>query len=112
LARGKSLGGDSEPPEIEERLLFTWSAFWDLVTDRPVGMVPGPIPNGALRAYARDYGVSGDLFDSFKTIIRAVDAEYLRLLAPKDPKAGLTVSGSDVQGVKNLLRRAGKKPSE
>lgn len=72
----------------------------------------GPIPHSALLEYARHSGVTGDLFDSFKVIIRAVDAEYLRLLAPKDPKQGSTVSGSDIEGVKSVLSRAAKRPSE
>lgn len=72
----------------------------------------GPIPDGALRAYALEHGLTGDRLDAFKVVIRAVDAEYLRLLAPKDPKQGNTVSGSDIEGVKNLLSRAAKRPSE
>lgn len=70
----------------------------------------GPIPDSALRGYARHSDVTGDLFESFKVIIRAVDAEYLRLLAPKDPKQPHTVRGDDVEGVKALLSRAAKRP--
>jgi len=72
----------------------------------------GPIPDRALRAYALEHGLAGDRFDSFKLVIRAVDAEYLRLLAPKDPQQPNTVSGSDIEGVKNLLSRAAKRPPE
>lgn len=112
MARGKQLGGDGEPPSLEPAWHFFWAAFWDLGTERPIGMGLGPIPDSALREYARHSGVTGDLLDSFKVIIRAVDAEYLRLVAPKDRKQGNVVRGDDVEGVKALLSRASKRPGD
>lgn len=72
----------------------------------------GPIPGSAIRQFAREQDVTGDHLDSFTVLIRAVDAEYLKLVVPKDPQQPHTVRGSDIEGVKNLLSRAAKRPSE
>lgn len=72
----------------------------------------GPIPGSAIRQFARGYEIAGDHLDSFTVIIRAVDAEYLKLVAPNDPKQPHTVRGDDIEGVKNVLSRAAKRPSE
>lgn len=112
MAQGNSLSGAGEAPEIETGLLFVWSAFWELSTERQIGMGLGPIPHSAIQSFARDHQVVGDHLDSLKVIIRAVDAEYLRLLAPKNPKQPNTVRGDDIEGVKNVLSRAAKRPSE
>lgn len=106
------LGGDGEPPALEPAWQFFWAAFWELSTERQIGMGLGPIPASALREYARHSGVFGDLLDSFTVVIRAVDAEYLKLVAPKDQKQPHTVRGDDIEGVKNVLSRAAKRPSE
>lgn len=61
-----------------EHLQFTWSAFWDLNTDRPVGMGVGPIPFTAIDRYADRYGIEGlDAFDALRELIRAMDDAYL-----------------------------------
>lgn len=72
----------------------------------------GPIPGSAIRSFARGHEIVGDHLDSFTVIVRAVDAEYLKLVAPKDPKQPHTVRGDDIEGVKNVLSRAAKRPSE
>lgn len=56
--------------------------------------------------------MTGDHLDSFTVLIRAVDAEYLKLVVPKDPQQPHTVRGDDIEGVKNVLSRAAKRPSE
>lgn len=73
-------------------------------------MALGPIPGASIRSFAREHGIAGDWFDSFLSLIRALDGEYLRLMAPKDPKQGNVVRGDDIEGVKALLSRAAKQP--
>ncbi len=72
----------------------------------------GPIPGSAIRAFAREHGIAGDWLDSFLGIIRLMDGEYLKLVAPKDPKQAFTVRGDDIEGVKALLGRAAKRPED
>lgn len=66
-------------PEVFEHLSFVWSAWWELHTDRPMGMSVGPIPFTAISAFADRYGVAElDAFDTFRELIRAMDGEYLK----------------------------------
>lgn len=61
-----------------EHLDFVWSAWWELHTDRPIGMAVGPIPFTAIDAYAGRYGIGAlDAFEAFAGLIRAMDAVYL-----------------------------------
>ena len=58
-------------------LLFVWTAFGELSTDRQLGMTRGPIPWISLHFYAERFGVVGDEFSRFMELIRAMDAAYL-----------------------------------
>jgi hypothetical protein len=62
----------------DNHLLFHWSAFADLSTDRQVGFGIGPIPGSAIRAYAQWYGIDdADEYERFKSLIRTMDREFL-----------------------------------
>lgn len=81
-------GGDTpkalqEKPEIPVHLLAVWRAFWDLNHDRAIGFGRGPIPFTAIDRYALRFGFDGDDFERLFLLIRALDAEYLSLTAPK-----------------------------
>lgn len=71
----------------------------------------GPIPGSAIRSFARDNGVTGDWLDSFTTVIRKLDREYLRLLT-SGGKRRHVVRGDDIDGVRNMLGRMAKQKSE
>lgn len=60
-----------------------WDAFWELSTERQIGMAEGPIPASAIHEEAR--GLSLDEMHGFRRVIRAMDAAYLGQRA--DPKA-------------------------
>lgn len=52
-----------------------WSAFWELNTERQVGMSPGPIPGSAIREFAAiEQGTNAA---TFSQIIRSMDEVYL-----------------------------------
>lgn len=78
--------GYLDRPEVQPESAFVWDAFWSLSSDRPTGMSTGPIPFSAVDRFAQRYGIDDlDEFDGFRSIIRAIDAEYLRLkAAPSD----------------------------
>ena len=79
-----------------------WRAFWWLsATDRPFFSVtlsaglsgtitvprPAAIPFTAIRAFARQYGWDGaDAFPTFETLIHAMDAEWLDVMADRDSR--------------------------
>ena len=67
-------------PEIWPWLSFTWSAWWELHSDRQMTM-GGPlrIPFTSIDRYADRYGIAGvDSFDAFRELIRAMDGAYLK----------------------------------
>lgn len=56
-----------------------WIAdFMELHTCRDIGMGEGPIPWTAIRDYAADRGIAGPDRRAFETVIRHMDAAYLR----------------------------------
>lgn len=66
------------PPPLLEECEFVYRAFWELSTDRQVGMGLGGIPWSSINAYAERYGIASiDDFDHFASLIRATDAAYL-----------------------------------
>jgi hypothetical protein len=70
---------------------FAWAAFWRLHSDRPMmvtgygipmgGTViqprPGRIPFAAVDRYAKRFGVRGEAFDMFLSLVDAIDREYI-----------------------------------
>lgn len=63
-------------PEVADHLVFVWSAFWELGSDRAIGFAAGPIPFTAIDAYAVRYGIEDiDQFDRFRALIRAMEGE-------------------------------------
>lgn len=50
-------------------------AFWELSSDRQVGMVTGQIPWSSIKRYHQDNPFLS--FELFLQIIRAMDSEYL-----------------------------------
>jgi hypothetical protein len=64
--------------------LLPWlDAFWELSTERHIGMGPGPIPNSAIGHWAQKLVI--DEPSMFLACIRAMDKVYLdHAGAPKD----------------------------
>ena len=61
-------------PEIEPHLTWLWNAFWELGTERQLGMAVGPIPVSKIKEYLRDeMELTGAEYDRARAIIRKVD---------------------------------------
>lgn len=58
-----------------------WRAWHALRADRQYGDYGGmsPIWFSAIKAYADQYGITDDDFDTFHTIIMSMDAEYVEI---------------------------------
>lgn len=56
---------------------FYTQAFWELSTERQIGMGLGPIPASRIKAYAADYGLEPDVAEVFKVVVREMDSVYL-----------------------------------
>lgn len=62
-------------PAVPHHLLFIWSAYAALRTDRQIGIEHGPIMFSSIDRYADRYGIASvDDFDRFLKLIRAMDA--------------------------------------
>jgi hypothetical protein len=64
-----------EPPELLLGIGVWFDAFFDLSTDRQLGMVAGPIPDASIRRYTA--GWPDDDVEAFRTCMRRMDAEFL-----------------------------------
>lgn len=61
-------------------------AFWELTTERSIGMAVGPIPVSQIRAYAEDRGLGIGMIEGFTTVIRKMDSAYIKYLDEKMKK--------------------------
>lgn len=66
----------------------------------------GPIPYSSIDIYATRYGIESiDEFDRFKSLIRRVDAEYIKLRTPKSEDEPDEVNAQDTDAVRGLFGR-------
>lgn len=66
-----------DEPIASDGMLILSEAFWELTTERQVGMALGEIPGSQIVAYAERKGVSAAMMGLFKDAIRAMDDTYL-----------------------------------
>lgn len=62
-------------PEVKPHEEYYLAAFSHLTTERQMGMSVGPIPNSAVRAYARDTGYHN--WEFLSRVISIADGEYM-----------------------------------
>lgn len=53
---------------------FYLAVFWELNSDRPVGMAVAPIPFSSIDRFASRHGIEGEEFEALVRMIRAMDA--------------------------------------
>lgn len=74
-------------PPLGDASLFYWNAFNELGRDRPLSVNgQGLIPLTAIRAYARDLGMTADEYRSLKQVVCAVDNRRQALIDEKQRK--------------------------
>lgn len=84
--------GAAEMPEdavLASHNAFAMQAFQDLKYDRQFGAMGGvlPLSFGAIDAYARRYGIEGEAFDRFVTLVRALDGVWVEATNKRDDDA-------------------------
>lgn len=97
-----------EKPELEPGEDFYIGAFWDLSTERQVGMVLGRIPYSRARAYGRRAGLRGAMLDAFWVIIRELDDGYSEWMSQEYKKNRQTDADGDADGAGPRRRRSGR----
>jgi len=104
--------GFYERPEVASHLTLIWSAFWELGTERQLGMSIGPIPGSKIREYLRDeLELHGAEYDRARAIIRKADEAYLGMLNARkgdEPRLSDQAKATDIEGVKRVMRGLGK----
>lgn len=63
--------------DVLDELKSDWHAYFALSTDRPSGLAQGAIPWSSLDRYAQRFGIIGDEFDRFVSVMRAMDVAFL-----------------------------------
>ena len=69
-------------PELEPLNAWYFSAFWDLSTERCIGLSAGPIPESKIYEYAQREEI--EEYDEFRLIIGSMDNEYLKYVKEKN----------------------------
>ena len=99
-------------PEVASHLTLIWNAFWELGTERQLGMSIGPIPGSKIREYLRDeMDLHGAEYERARAIIRKADDAYLGMLNARkgdEPKLADQAKATDAEGVKRVMRGLGK----
>jgi len=104
-------------PDLDEAEQSLLMAFYDLGTERQLGMSLGPIPRSKVREYAREeLDLHGDHRDRFVAIISRVDNDYLSMIRSRNtaddgPPMRDMASPKDVEGTRRVLQNLGKKPA-
>jgi hypothetical protein len=102
-----------DQPELEPHLVWLWNAFWELGTERQLGMTVGPIPGSKLREYLRDEMELTDAeYDRARAIIRKADDAYLGMLNARKadgPPLADAAKATDAEGVRRVMRGLGKR---
>jgi hypothetical protein len=111
LERGHSVpAAYLKRPRLHPQFQFYWDAFWELSSDRQVGMAIGRIPFSSIDRYAQRYDLDQvDEFDLFREVMRSMDAEFRRLSSPEESKKGLEVKATDIDGVRAVFDRLSKR---
>lgn len=73
-------------PELMAGLEFVMRAFYDLSTDRQIGMAPGPIPFSSIARYGELFEMATGELMEFKYMIVRMDDAYLEYLSKKNGK--------------------------
>ncbi|WP_210482755.1 phage tail assembly chaperone [Microvirga antarctica] len=94
-------------PLLDPHLQLYWDAFWELTSDRPVGMSVGPIPFSSIARWAQCYGMSAvDNLERLRVIVRALDGESLKHGRTKSGREErlVEVAADDVAGVRYVFQ--------
>ncbi len=85
----------ADEPAIDDVERVYLKAFIDLQTCRQIGMDVGPIPWDAIRDYANDLRLSGQMRVLFCEVIRAMDNEWMKDHARKTAPPATTAERRD-----------------
>lgn len=77
----------NDRPELLPGEEFYLNAFWDLNTERHVGMSLGHIPCSKIRAYGAAAGLDSDTMELFVAVIRVMDSAFIKWAIEQQERA-------------------------
>lgn len=72
---GHDIPPDMHPPPLMQGFESWLDAFWELCTDRQIGMIKGPIPAASIDRWSAV--MDPEVATMFRRCIRAMDAEWM-----------------------------------
>ena len=94
VINAKSENGDKLPDwYLDEPILPPWrsailAAFWELNSERQIGMALGPIPHSRIKARAKDMTLGDVLSPVFVSAIGRLDSAYMKYVNTQGNKSG------------------------
>jgi hypothetical protein len=65
-------------PKLRPGLDLYWRAFWEMSSDREIGMGVGPIPWRTVNDWCLRNDIWGEDFERLLTILRGMDGEFMK----------------------------------
>ena len=75
-----------DAPELDIGLDYYYEIFWDLSTERQIGMGLGPIPHSAIEAYAVNHNFNAEEAHDLFYLIKRMDVAFLQYSIEKNSK--------------------------
>jgi hypothetical protein len=82
-----------DEPDLLQGLDLYYNAFWELSSDRQVGMSAGPIPYSSIVTYCREWGLDEELSSNMLKLVRKMDGHFLEW-QDKQSKKNQKIKGS------------------
>jgi hypothetical protein len=76
LESGEDIDPDSYPPDLLPGLDDILDAFWELSTDRQIGMAVGPLPSESIDRWLEKQGYGPDEQDELRFYFREMDDAF------------------------------------
>lgn len=89
-------------PYLAPGLSWYVKAFWDLDSERQLGMSLGRVPRSAARKYGSDAGLGEAMMDVFWRLIMALDSAYLKYVSDEQEKQS---NRAGKPGIGNKVKR-------
>jgi hypothetical protein len=80
-------------PELLQGLDLYYNAFWNLCSDRQLGMSVGPIPYSSIANYCKDWKLDEEMSDNMKKLVRKMDGTFLEWQEKKSKQSSKIKKG-------------------
>jgi len=82
-----------DEPELLQGLALYYNAFWELFSDRQLGMSVGPIPYSSIMMYSREWNLDEEMSHAMLKLVRKMDNAFIEW-QEKQSKKSQKIKGS------------------